>query len=61
MFIADFELKEAYVEGAKAARTGVGFDHNPFVDDAKRTNWAKGHRTALTGYSEPVSYLTTSR
>jgi ribosome modulation factor len=60
MFIADFELREAYIEGAKAARAGVDFDHNPFEDAGKRTNWAKGYRAAVTGQSEPVCYLIAS-
>jgi hypothetical protein len=57
MFVADFELKEAYIDGAKAARRGLSLIDNPFEDSAKRANWATGHRTASIGRSEPVSYL----
>ena len=57
MFVADFQLKEAYIEGAKAALNGAGLDHNPFEDDTKRATWATGHRTAAIGRAEPVSYV----
>ncbi len=57
MLVADFRLKEAYIEGAKAARANVSADRNPFKEDGTRTNWAKGHLAASTGRSEPVSYL----
>jgi hypothetical protein len=57
MFITDFELKSAYVEGAKAAQGRASLQRNPFDDYWKRANWAKGYRAVVNGYSEPVSYL----
>ena len=56
MFVTDFELKSAYVEGAKAAQERVSLHRNPF-DDNQRDNWAKGYRAVVDGRFEPVSYL----
>ena len=38
-----FALKEAYIDGAKAALTGVTSSHNPFFEGAARAHWNRGH------------------
>jgi|HubBroStandDraft_2_1064218.scaffolds.fasta_scaffold964948_1 hypothetical protein len=54
--LADFELRNAYFEGAKAARDHMSIDHNPFTEADKRTNWARGYQTVVNGSYEPIDY-----
>jgi len=57
MVIADFELKAAYIEGAKAALSGMAPRNNPFREAGKREFWTMGYRTVTTGGLQPVSYF----
>ena len=47
---SDFESKDAYIEGAKAAQTGVALNENPYSNLEKRSIWASGHHTATDGH-----------
>ena len=57
--VADFELKAAFIEGAKAARDGLELLRNPFAEIAKRESWNAGYRTVRSGCLEAVSYAVT--
>jgi hypothetical protein len=54
--LADFEARDAYFEGAKAAHNQMSIDHNPFTEADKRTNWARGYQTVVNGRCEPIDY-----
>ena len=47
MFVADFELKDAYIEGAKAAHNGLGLNTNPFNEGTKHVTWQIGYRAVI--------------
>jgi hypothetical protein len=46
-----FEMKEAYIDGAKAALSGIAPGNNPFIDGTARAHWIRGHSSVL---SEPI-------
>jgi ribosome modulation factor len=46
---SDFESKDAYIEGAKAAQSGLALKENPYSTFEKRSIWASGHQTATDG------------
>jgi hypothetical protein len=48
--LSDFELKDAYIEGAKAGHTGLALNENPYSTFEKQAIWANGHQTATDGH-----------
>ena len=47
---SDFESKDAYIEGAKAAQTGVALKENPYSAFGMRAIWASGHQAVTDGH-----------
>jgi hypothetical protein len=48
MFVGTFQLRAAYVDGAKAAMNGDSIQANPYSADA-RDEWHRGYRTVIEG------------
>jgi len=56
MVTADFELKVAYIDGAKAGHSGMEPDRNPFRETVKRDFWTLGYRSATSGWHPTPSF-----
>lgn len=59
LVVVDFQLKDAYIEGAKAAWDRFELACNPFVEAARQESWNAGYRSVRWGCLEPVSYFLT--
>ena len=56
MAAADFELKDAYIEGAKAGYNGMRPVSNPFDDVNSRRFWLLGYATVTAGWRPVPSF-----